>query len=206
MIMELYFERPSLTRIFYYPERSDYLTLHTHDFQLEVERSHVIYLYRNPVDTIFSQLSYHKERLDDHERIIYWSDLYGQHLSKWLQQENFTTHKTILTYQGLKQDLAAEFEKVTSHFDQSLNRTRLENAAARVTKDEVKRKTRHDPQVVQFRSSYQVARQEFHQKQGAVVWESLTKGSLNKNMSKQASTPLPQDLFLDVRENSRGMR
>lgn len=103
MIMELYFGRPSLTRVFYYPECSDYLTLHTHDLDLQVERSHVIYLYRNPVDTIFSQLSYHKERLGDHERITYWSDLYGRHLDKWLQQESFTTHKIILTYEALKQ-------------------------------------------------------------------------------------------------------
>jgi hypothetical protein len=176
MIMELYFGRPSLTRIFYYPERSDYLTLHTHDFDLETKRSHVIYLYRNPVDTMFSQLSYHKEPLDDHERITYWSDLYGRHLDKWLQQENFTLHKTILTYEGLKQDLAAEFGKVTSHFGQSLDRTRLENAAAQVTKNELKRQTKDDPQVVQLRSSYQVARQEFHKKQGALVWDSLTKG------------------------------
>lgn len=176
MMMELYFERPSLTRIFYYPERSDYLTLHTHDLELEVERSHVIYLYRHPVDTIFSQLSYHKERLDDHEQIIYWSDLYGQHLDKWLRQENFTQHKTILTYEGLRQDLAASFSKVTSHFGHSLDRTRLEKAAARVTKNEVKHKTRHDSQVVQLRGSYQVARQEFHRKQGMVVWKSLTKG------------------------------
>lgn len=176
MIMELYFERPSLTLIFSYPERFDYLTLHTHDLDMEIKRSHVIYLYRHPVDTIFSQLSYHKEPLDDHERITYWSDLYGRHLDKWLQQESFTTHKTILTYEGLKQDLAAEFEKVTSHFGQSLDRTRLENVAVQVTKGEVKRKAIHDPQVVQLRSSYQVARQEFRQKQGTLVWESLTKG------------------------------
>ena len=82
MMMELYFERPSLVRIFYYPERKAYLTLHTHDLNLDVERSNVIYLYRDPVDTIYSQLQYHKEDIYDQERIAFWSDFYGRHLDK----------------------------------------------------------------------------------------------------------------------------
>jgi hypothetical protein len=61
LIMELYFGRPSLVRVFYYPERTDYLTLHTHDIDLDIERRNVIYLYRDPVDTVYSQLNYYKE-------------------------------------------------------------------------------------------------------------------------------------------------
>ncbi len=60
MTMELYFERPSLVRVFYYPDRTNYLTLHTHDLPgvlpedigADIERSNVIYLYRDPVDTV----------------------------------------------------------------------------------------------------------------------------------------------------------
>ena len=120
MLMELYFERPSLVRVFYYPDRRDYLTLHTHDMDLEVERRRVIYLYREPVSTIYSQLNYYKENINDHQRIAHWADLYGRHLNKWLHTENFTVQKTILRYEGLVQDMSAEFAKLTEHFGQPL--------------------------------------------------------------------------------------
>lgn len=173
MLMELYFERPSLVRVFYYPERKDYLTLHTHDLELDVVRTHVIYLYRNPVDTIYSQLRYHKEDTDDRERIIYWSDLYGRHLDKWLHRERFTTHKTVVTYEGLKQDLTTEFAKITQHFGQSLDEARLEEAVKQVTKDNVKQKVKDDPQVIQMGDEYEKQRQRFRADFSDLVWQVL---------------------------------
>ena len=170
MLMELYFEQPSLVRLFYYPENRDFLTLHTHDLELDVERSHVIYLYRDPVDTIFSQLYYHDETLNDRNRVAYWSDLYGRHLDKWLHQERFTSRKTILTYEGMKEDLAAEFAKITEHFEQGFDKVHLEHVAKRVTKETVKRKTTHDKQTVQLDSSYESKREDFRTSQRRFVW------------------------------------
>jgi hypothetical protein len=176
MLMELYFGRPSLVRVFYYPERRDYLALHTHDLELDLERANVIYLYRDPVATIFSQLWYHRESLDDGERITYWADLYGRHLDKWLYRERFTTLKTVVTYEGMKRDLAIEFAKVARHLGESLDKTRLEKAAEQVTKDEVKGKTKHDGQVIQSGPDYERARLQFRKKHGALVWNVVTAG------------------------------
>lgn len=175
MIMELYFARPSLVRVFYYPDVTEYLTLHTHDIDLDVERGRVIYLYRDPVDTIFSQLNYYGEPITERERIVYWSDLYGRHLDKWLHSEQFTKHKTILTYEGLKQDIAAEFTKIVQHFGLSLDGKQLAKATGQITKDEVKRKTQHDKQVIPLASTYEVDRREFRNHQGDLVWETLLK-------------------------------
>ena len=174
MLMELYFEQPSLVRSFYYPENRDFLTLHTHDLDLEVERSHVIYLYRDPIDTIFSQLSYHGETLNDRNQVAYWSDLYGRHLDKWLHRERFTSRKTILTYEGMKEDLAVEFIKITEHFRREFDKTRLEQSAKLVSKETVKQKTRHDKNVVQLDTCYEVMREDFQKFQGSFVWETLT--------------------------------
>lgn len=176
MLCELYFERPSLVRAFYYPEKNDYLMLHTHDMDLDVSRTHVIYLYREPVATIYSQLNYHQESIEDRERIRHWADLYGRHLDKWLHQERFTTHKTIMTYTGMKSDLAQEFAKVTTHFGVGLDADRLAEIAERVSKDEVKKKTQHDPQVVQLKSGYADLREQFRAEQGDFVWEVLLDG------------------------------
>lgn len=176
MLMELYFGRPSLVRVFYYPERNDYLTLHTHDLELDVERANVIYLYRDPVDTIYSQLCYYNEALDDRERITYWADLYGRHLDKWLYREQFTLHKTILTYEGMKRDLVTELSKVTQHFGEPIDNERLEIVAKQITKDEVKDKAEHDPQVVQLQESYEVVRGEFWKRHGTIIWDVVISG------------------------------
>lgn len=174
MIMELYFKKPSLVRIFYYKDATDFTCYHRHDLELAVDGCrNVLYLYRNPVDTIYSQLSYHKEPLDDHERVKYWSNLYGLHLDKWLFSERFTRKKTILMYDRMRKNLADEFKKVTEHFGQSLSEARLRGAAARVTKAEVKRKAQHDQQVVQLQESYEVNRQEFRSRFGSLIWDML---------------------------------
>ena len=80
--MELYFERPSLVRAFYYKDNQDFMTYHTHDIDLDVYRKNVIYLYRDPVPTIYSQLNFYQESTRDLSRIEYWSTLYAKHLSK----------------------------------------------------------------------------------------------------------------------------
>jgi len=170
MIMELYFERPSLVRIFYFPENTDYLTLHTHDKELDIERENIIYLYRDPVDTIYSQLNYYKEEINDEARIIHWSHQYGQHLDKWLYKETFTKKKTVLNYEGMMSDISLEFDKITSHFGQKLDIKKLEKAASRITKEEVKKKTGHDPQVIQLKSDYANIRRDFKEKYSSLVW------------------------------------
>jgi hypothetical protein len=171
MLMELYFERPSLVRVFYYPERRDYLTLHTHDMDLEVVRPRVIYLYRDPVNTIYSQLNYYKENVNDRQRIFHWADLYGRHLDKWLHTENFTTQKTVLRYEGLVQNMPAEFAKLTEHFGQTLDLARLNAAAEKVSKSEVKKKTAHDSQVVNLNDRYETSREQFMKQQDEYVWQ-----------------------------------
>ncbi len=175
MIMEQYFERPTLARAFYFSEKQDFLLLHTHDLDLDVQRTHVIYLYRDPVETIYSQINYHREDHDDLDRIAFWSDLYGRHLDKWLHREDFTVKKHILTYEGMKRDLAAEFSKVTDFFGVLLDVARLTEVASRVTKEEVKSKTTHDPQVVQLEKGYEMTREVFGQRHRDHVWDALTR-------------------------------
>lgn len=164
MMMELYFERPSLVRVFYYPQVTNYLMLHTHDIDLSIERENVIYLYRDPIDTIYSQMNYYKEDIHNSLRISYWSNLYGRHLNKWLGSEKFTKKKTVISYEGLKTNIEIEFAKITDHFEVKLNRKKLKNSIERVTKEEVKQKTVHDPQVVQLDESYIGARNLFKQR------------------------------------------
>jgi len=163
MLMEFYFEKPSLKLIFYpeYKEAQEFTCFHRHDVELEIERANVIYLYRNPVETIYSQLNYYKENTDDLERIKYWSLIYAKHLTKWLFEEDFTTKKTILTYENLKNDLANEFKKLSEHFGVPFDENRLNEVSSRVSKNRLKEKTKHDNQVINISSEYADNRKNF---------------------------------------------
>ncbi len=176
MLMELYFERPSLVRVFYYPEQKEYLTLHTHDLDLRVERRKVIYLYRDPVDTIYSQLYYHGSEIDDQQQIRYWADLYGRHLNKWLYLERFTHKKTVVRYEKLKTDLIREFKKICGHFGVPLDVSKLLKVSSIVTKEHVKGKTFHDSRVINRDEKYEERRHLFRNIYGDLVWEVLLNG------------------------------
>jgi hypothetical protein len=175
MIVELYFERPLLVRTFFYPEREDYLLLHHHDLKLSIRRPNVIYLYRDPVDTIFSQLVYWKEDINNPDKIAHRTDLYGRHLDKWLHKERFTARKTVLSYENLRQNPVPEIKKLVDHFDMPLNKRRLRSVIERVSKETVKKHTNHDVQVMSNIPNYDQLREYFRAKYGDFVTQVLLK-------------------------------
>jgi hypothetical protein len=162
MMMELYFEKPSLTRAFYYHAPKDFTSYHHHDEDLKLFRPNVIYLYRKPVPTVFSQMTYYKEDLDDQSRIIYWSELYARHLSKWLITDNFTNMKTVLRYEELMDNLDSEFAKICVHLGAQFNPRKLHKVSAQVSKEKLKEKTTHDSQVVNLSNEYDNRRKDFY--------------------------------------------
>lgn len=176
MLAELYFEQPSLVRTFYFHNRDDFLMLHTHDMDLATQRRNVIYLYRDPVPTVFSQLQYENDDPNDVNRIRHWANLYGQHLDKWLYQETFTTRKTPITYEMLKEDMVGVFEKACAHFERPLRPERIHEVAQIVTREEVKRKTTHDDNVVALRKDYPYERASFTQQHAQTVWQAVLEG------------------------------
>ena len=176
MIIELYFERPLLTRTFLFPEKKNYLLLHTHDMELNVMRENVIYLYRDPVDTVFSQLMYYREDISGRERIVHWADLYGSHLDKWLHENDFTKKLTVVKYERLKDDPSSEFKKITDHFGVTFSGEKLKAALESSTKERLKDKTAHDPQVVNLKEDYAEQRRRFRAESEGLVWEALLSG------------------------------
>lgn len=170
MIMELYFEKPSLIRAFYFRDANEFTCYHSHDMNLELKRQNVIYLYRNPVETIYSQLRYDNEDTDDEEKRHHWTNLYARHLSKWLVHDDFTQKKTLLTYEDMKADMAKEFAKVCHHFGQELDENKIEQVLEKVSKAELKKKSAHDQQVVNLSDEYQLSRTEFAKKYSGQIF------------------------------------
>jgi len=176
MLSELYFERPTLVRPFHYRDSHDYLYLHHHDVNLDLQRENVIYLYREPVATVYSQLTYHNTDLDCEDSIRRTTDLYASHVEKWLCRETFTKHKTILNYEQLQADLIPEFKKLTDHLGLPLDEARLIAVSAQITKDKVKQKTvQHDDKVVNQNMDYAEKRAAFSTQHSALIWEVMFK-------------------------------
>lgn len=174
--MELYFDRPSLTRVFYYPDRTDYLTLHTHDMDRTLIRPRVIYLYRDPVDTVYSQIRYENESPLDRDSVEMWAEDYARHLDKWLCREDFSERKTVLTYEAMRRDLPSEFRKVCAHFGEGFSPERVAAVGDRVTKERTRQKNVWNQRVVNLSDDYNRMRQQFREEMAPVVWDILLRG------------------------------
>jgi len=176
MMIELYFERPQLKLTYYYINRDDYQTYHTHDKELDIVYPDVIYLYREPIETIYSQLCYEKQDVNDHEWIRYWTELYALHLTKWLYAETFTKKKTIIKYERLQKDPHSEFANITTHFGTNFDAERFNRCVERASKEEIARKTAHDSQVINSNKAYALGRKRFQNNHAEFIWLVLLQG------------------------------
>lgn len=163
MMMELYFEVPSLRLIFFekFKNAVAFTCCHRHDEDLQLKRKNVLYLYRNPVPTVFSQIKFYNEPINDENRIVHWANLYAQHLKKWLFEETFTQTKTILTYEELQKDLAHAFKKVCEYFGKPFEKKRILAISNAVSKERIKSRTQHDHRVINLSADYNEWRETF---------------------------------------------
>lgn len=173
MMMELYFEKPALTRAFYFHQATDFTCVHHHDVDLKLFRKNFLYLYRDVPSTVYSQMSYDKENLKNLHRIKYWSTIYALHLEKYLLNDNFSQKKVVLTYEGLVSDLPNEFRKICDFFHSDFNKDRLQSISGKIDKRKLKEKTGHDKQVVNLTSSYKQNRQEFIDKHKKLIFNTV---------------------------------
>ena len=86
-------------------------------------------------------------------------------------EETTSENKTILRYENLKKDIADEFAKITAHFGEPLDAEKLQKIQQQVSKEEVKKKTYHDPRVISRRDNYEGSREEFKELYGNQVYE-----------------------------------
>lgn len=176
LVLERYFDRPLLTRSFFAHDNDDYLLLHSHDMDLNLVRDNVLYLYRDPVETVYSQLRYHGDDLDNAERLVYWADLYGQHVNKWLLSERASRHKTILCYEDLRRTPETAFAAAIRHLGGTVDETKLRACIAAVDRASVKQRTAHDTRVVNLDGDYAPARAQFAATHDAAIWSAFLQG------------------------------
>jgi len=173
MMIELAFDRPTLTRVYLLQDRTDYIMLHTHDDDLTLRRNCVVYLYRDPVDTIYSQLSFTGEDTTSEYAIIDCAERYGRHLWKWLVEEEFTRRKAVIRYDRLQNDVVSEMGKIAACI--GIHRCDERTCAAAVIADKnmMKQNTSYDPQIMRKDAGYDAARHDFRGGFSETVWRQV---------------------------------
>jgi hypothetical protein len=150
--MELYFDRPCLRdrrATFLDRERSDWFWFHDHDLDLMLEHPDVLYIYRDPVDTIYSYLEYRfkgSRRKSWVGRLLQMRDgaitpakvdelagEYRRHLEKWLLPPRAA--RTAVRYESLVRSSMEEFSRICRYFGQPLDEKRARLAFERANKE-----------------------------------------------------------------------
>lgn len=142
-----------------------------HDINLDFTCKNLIYLYRNPIDTVYSYIAYKKKNNGDPQVVAEFASLYAAHLGKWLLKEKASEKKTVVCYERLKSSLCDEFSKITAHFGEKTDVKRLEEASAMLDKNKVKEKAADYSKkvVVNTALMYDDGRREFASRNGGEI-------------------------------------
>jgi len=144
----------------------------THDMALDFVADNVIYLYRNPIDCIFSNLKYDQTTIDNKESIENYLNIWIKHIQKWVFDEKFTKRKVILSYENLKKDFVKEFSKLLVYLNLEVDEKRIISAKETYTKNKI-REIVHDKKVINNESDYELQRDRFVDLFGKYIYDKL---------------------------------
>tara|TARA_R110000744_G_scaffold3594_3_gene13571 strand:+ start:11507 stop:12127 length:621 start_codon:yes stop_codon:yes gene_type:complete len=129
----------------------------------------VIYLYRNPVDVVYSLLKYEGWGNDRRGEII---EEYKIHLSRWLNNNSDIKHITFIKYEDIKADPVSSFTKILEFMGfqdvredtlaKICNESTLENLKQSIGNDSVINKNH-------FGGDYKTEREKFRDNYGSSI-------------------------------------
>ncbi len=145
----------------------------THDLKLTEQFRNLVYLYRNPIDTLYSFLEY--EGIAQTEaNIRTQTNLWISHLEKWIFRESYSKKKLILCYENLIADFPAEFGKLLDFLGFPVDTDRVQNALDGASKEEIQRLTiKKDAKVIRNDPSYRNGREIFLRSFGSSILNSM---------------------------------
>lgn len=173
MLLERYSDQPLLVRSFFDHSTTDFLLLHSHDMNLTENRKNVLYLYRYPTDVIYSQINFYQQDFRNRDFVLHWINQYAVHLIHWVFKEDFTEKKTLISYEKLKTDLSAEFQKALIHFGLTYDENKLLKVKAEIDKNKVIQQTKHDRRVMNLSKDYETNRTWFREQYDAFIFEQI---------------------------------
>lgn len=185
VLLEDYSNRPLKGRSFKRHWSRNYLLTHTHDNELSIQSDNVIYLYRDPVPTIYSQLNYYNQSINDLNSLCYWTSRYSHHLCHWLilRGNNPKGHQLNIKYSDLKDSPFHNFQLICEMLSIKYDENRFRLIYKQTTKDKVKSLSSHDKQVVDNSSDYNKYKKEFRLKNEILIWSIMTQCAKNSGIN-----------------------
>jgi hypothetical protein len=167
-VMEKYFKKPSLVVIYEYVNSKEFTSYHTHDFNGDddtsvgdIKKENVIYLYRDPVDTIYSMIKYKNMVLSNEETIKINVECYRNHLTKWLIDDNFTKNKLIIKYENFKNNFSLEFKKICDYYKVDFDSSKLNDIIEGLDKTKIKKESTNQYSKIDNTRTYDIDRSNF---------------------------------------------
>jgi hypothetical protein len=162
---------------------SNFLGTYNHDHNANKPISgRVLYIYRNPIDVIFSMLNSNnvwvkkdKKLKNQDERIRAWAKRWKNHTRKWRDGvQPDCTDKLVIKYENLATNLVDTLELICKWIwlNETVSKFRCEAAVNAVSKDFVKKICKEDNAIVAFDSK---DKKTFRQQYGKII-SSLTGG------------------------------
>jgi hypothetical protein len=163
--LEKYLNEPCLVRSFFVENPKSVWGLHTHDqFSKEQGYKNIIYLYRNPVDVIYSQMVYYKIKFNK-ENIDKQIKEYKTHLDKWLVNTPEGVENIIrISYEEINNDPINTIKKVLEFLDKPIDEEKIEMSFDSISKSEVKKRTAYSDRVLNTDKGYDDCRDMFKEK------------------------------------------
>lgn len=173
MFLEMYFDRPLLTRSFFRHDNDDFLLLHVHDNQQPVpDRRDTLYLHRGVVSTLFSELTYrHGPAAPD----LPWgvveacSREYERDLMKWLVGGDFALRKHVVAYEWMLDRPMDVLPGVIEFLGGDPDTARIADLWPRVTHESVAEAAGDNPKVVDQHGSKELRKELFRYRFGSKI-------------------------------------
>lgn len=168
MILEKYLKKYCLPTSFY--NNKEYWGFHLHDRivgkgdeGITSGFEKVIYLYRNPIDTIYSQLRYENLSFHHHESVSKIADEYYIHLHRWLHNNEDCKQILFIKYEDIKENHQVTLKNVIEFLGYQYNKKKIDIIYKDLTLENAKKKI-NDSQVINkdhFNGSYMLDKKEF---------------------------------------------
>lgn len=173
VVLELFFDRPMLTRHFFEHDNDDWLLIHDHDDRLTLEpNGPVVYLWREPVPTVFSQMTYlHGPGIDawTEDQVRSVCDAYRGNLSRWLGDDPPRRPGVVVTYEAMSADMPSALVPVIGFLGGRPDADRIRAIEARVTEDLVASKSAYNERVMDTGDDKARRRDAFSDRFGAMI-------------------------------------
>lgn len=173
VMLELFFDRPMLTRHFFEHDNDDWLLMHDHDDRLTLEpNGPVIYLWREPIPTVFSQMTYlHGNNIDAwvEGQVRGVADAYHANLSRWLGDDAPRRPSVVVTYEAMSADMPEALASVVGFLGGQPDAERVRDLEKQVTEDLVASKSAYNDRVMDTRDDKARRRDAFSDRFGGLI-------------------------------------